>query len=76
MAITVTNYIDTVQTVLAGPTGIKVRIGFGNGVPTSDDVLVLDKLYPIGSQYTDLDDGVIYSKTSAATWVNSSTATP
>lgn len=69
----VTNYKETNNYPQTGGRGSKVKDGFGNGTPIGDTALADDTNYPIGSRYLDLDDGAIYSKTSAGTWTNSST---
>ena len=60
--------------IYAGPTGRKVTTSFGQGVPARDVNLDDDVKNPIGSQYTDLATGKIWTKTAAATWTDSSAA--
>lgn len=70
----VTNYKEVFTFPQNGGNPPKPRKGFGNGTPILDPIFEDDTQYPIGSEYTDLDDGKIYTKTSAATWVDSSAA--
>lgn len=71
----VTNYEKRDNSVYGGPTTSgKVQTGFGNGTPVGDADMEDDVAQPIGSQYTDLDDGKIYTKTASATWTDSSAA--
>ena len=70
----VTNYIDRDNGLFSGPKSSgKIRTGFGNGTPVADAVFTDDEAFPIGSQYTDLDDGAIFTKVTAGdNWTENS----
>lgn len=70
----VTNYKDRDNSIYNGPANSgKVRTGFGNGTPVADAVFTDDANYPVGSQYTDLDDGTIYTKSASGdNWIGNS----
>lgn len=66
----VSNYIETNNYPQNGGRGFKVKDGFGNGSPVADPIFEDDIKYPVGSRYTDLDDGTIYTKTASGnSWV-------
>lgn len=70
----VTNYRETNNYLQNGGLEGKVKDGFGNGTPVGDAVHEDDAKFPIGSRYTDLSSGKIYTKTAASTWTDSSIA--
>ena len=69
-----TNVKQRDNSIYKGDVPIKVRTAYGTGVPAGDAELDSDTHYPVGSQYTDLATGKIWTKTASATWTDSSAA--
>lgn len=67
----VTNLVDRDNSIYNGGRQ-KVRTAYGNGKPAADAQMTDDSRFPIGSQYTDLDDAEVFTKTAAGdNWVSS-----
>ena len=67
----VDNYKEYSPTLYNGGSA-KLKDGCGNNTPVADPVFEDDKNYPVGSRYTDLNDGTIYIKTASETWTANS----
>lgn len=72
MAVTELKYKN--YTVFNNGQNVKPVSMYGKGSPIGDTELAKDGKYPVGSDYTDIDNGNNYVKYKAGTWTSSSEA--